>query len=155
MTNDELRHWDRTLVWHAFTQMAEYEPLMLERAEGCVLFDIDGNRYIDGVSSLWCNIHGHRHPRIDAAIRAQLDRVAHVTNLGSSNPDDDPAGQAAGRSGPAGPGPRLLLRRRRHGRRSGDQDGVPVLAAAAASRGRRRPATWPWATPITATRWAA
>ena len=82
----ELHDWDRTHVWHAFTQMAEYEPFIIERAEGCVLVDIDGNRYIDGVSSLWCNIHGHRHPKIDAAIRAQLDKVAHVTNLGGSNP---------------------------------------------------------------------
>lgn len=82
----DLREWDRTLVWHAFTQMAEYEPFVIERAEGCVLVDIDGRRYIDGVSSLWCNIHGHRHPTIDAAIRAQLDKVAHVTNLGGSNP---------------------------------------------------------------------
>jgi adenosylmethionine-8-amino-7-oxononanoate aminotransferase len=82
----ELQEWDRTLVWHAFTQMAEYEPFVIERAEGCVLVDIDGNEYIDGVSSLWCNVHGHRHPKIDAAIRAQLDKVAHVTNLGSSNP---------------------------------------------------------------------
>ena len=85
-TARQLHDWDRTLVWHAFTQMAEYEPFVIERAEGCVLIDIDGNRYIDGVSSLWCNIHGHRHPKIDAAIRAQLDKVAHVTNLGSSNP---------------------------------------------------------------------
>jgi adenosylmethionine-8-amino-7-oxononanoate aminotransferase len=82
---DQLRHWDRALVWHAFTQMAEYEPLILERAEGCVLVDIDGREYIDGTSSLWCNLHGHRHPKIDAAIRSQLDRVAHVTNLGVSN----------------------------------------------------------------------
>ena len=82
----ELQDWDRTHVWHAFTQMAEYEPFVVERAEGCLLTDIDGNEYIDGVSSLWCNVHGHRHPKIDAAIRAQLDRVAHVTNLGSSNP---------------------------------------------------------------------
>ena len=82
----ELLDWDRTHVWHAFTQMAEYEPFVIERAEGCVLVDIEGNQYIDGVSSLWCNIHGHRHPKIDAAIRAQLDKVAHVTNLGSSNP---------------------------------------------------------------------
>ena len=81
-----LRRWDRTLVWHAFTQMAEYEPLILDRGEGCYVFDIDGRRYLDGTSSLWCNVHGHRHPRIDAAIRDQLDRVAHVTNLGASNP---------------------------------------------------------------------
>jgi adenosylmethionine---8-amino-7-oxononanoate aminotransferase len=83
---NDLKTWDRTLVWHAFTQMAEYEPLILERAEGCVLWDIDGREYIDGVSSLWCNIHGHRHPKIDAAIRSQLDRVAHVSSLGGSNP---------------------------------------------------------------------
>jgi adenosylmethionine---8-amino-7-oxononanoate aminotransferase len=83
---EELREWDRTHVWHAFTQMAQYEPLIMERAEGCLLTDVEGRQYIDGVSSLWCNIHGHRHPRIDAAIREQLDRVAHVTNLGTSNP---------------------------------------------------------------------
>ncbi len=86
-TPEQLKTWDRTLVWHAFTQMAEYEPLILDRGEGCLLFDIDGNQYIDGVSSLWCNIHGHRHPRLDAAIREQLDRVAHVTLLGASNPN--------------------------------------------------------------------
>jgi adenosylmethionine-8-amino-7-oxononanoate aminotransferase len=85
-TLEQLSCWDRTLVWHAFTQMAEYEPLILERGEGCCVFDIDGRRYLDATSSLWCNVHGHRHPRIDAAIREQLDRVAHVTNLGASNP---------------------------------------------------------------------
>ncbi len=85
-TRAELREWDRSIVWHPFTQMAEYEPLIIERAEGCVLVDIDGKEYLDGVSSLWCNVHGHRHPRIDAAVRAQLDKVAHVTALGLSNP---------------------------------------------------------------------
>ena len=85
-TKEELTDWDRRLVWHAFTQMAEYEPLIIERASGCTLVDIDGNEYLDGVASLWCNVHGHRHRRIDAAIREQLDRVAHVTSLGSSNP---------------------------------------------------------------------
>ncbi|HKD36524.1 MAG TPA: aspartate aminotransferase family protein [Pirellulales bacterium] len=85
-TREQLLDWDRRHVWHAFTQMAEYEPLVIERAESCTLYDTDGRTYLDGVSSLWCNVHGHRHPRIDAAIRAQLDRVAHVTNLGLSNP---------------------------------------------------------------------
>jgi adenosylmethionine-8-amino-7-oxononanoate aminotransferase len=85
-THEQLKAWDRRLVWHAFTQMAEYEPLIIERASGCVLIDIDGHQYIDGVSSLWCNVHGHRHPKLDAAIREQLDRVAHVSSLGSSNP---------------------------------------------------------------------
>ena len=82
----ELERWDREHVWHAFTQMAEYEPLVIERGEGSKLFDIDGREYLDGVSSLWCNLHGHRHPRIDAAIREQLDRIAHTTLLGASNP---------------------------------------------------------------------
>jgi adenosylmethionine-8-amino-7-oxononanoate aminotransferase len=85
-TPDELEQWDRQIVWHAFTQMSEYEPLIIERAAGCTLIDIDGREYLDGVASLWCNIHGHRHPRLDAAVRDQLDRVAHVTSLGASNP---------------------------------------------------------------------
>lgn len=83
---DELKRWDREIVWHAFTQMAEYEPLLIEHAEGCRLIDVEGREYLDGVSSLWCNLHGHRHPRLDAAIRRQLEQVAHVTNLGMGNP---------------------------------------------------------------------
>lgn len=83
---DDLLRWDREHVWHAFTQMAEHEPLLIERAEGCTLTDVHGRRLIDGVSSLWCNVHGHRHPTIDAAIRRQLDQVAHVTLLGSAHP---------------------------------------------------------------------
>src|SRR3954463_8257708 len=81
---DELKQWDKAHVWHAFTQMAEYEPLLIERAQGCTLVDCEGRRYIDGVSSLWCNVHGHRHPHIDAAVREQLDNVAHSTMLGLS-----------------------------------------------------------------------
>jgi adenosylmethionine---8-amino-7-oxononanoate aminotransferase len=76
---------DRTHLWHPFTQQrgwAEEEPVIVESADGTELVDIDGNRYLDGVSSLWCNVHGHRHPRIDAAIREQLDQVAHSTMLG-------------------------------------------------------------------------
>jgi len=82
----ELEHWDRHHVWHAFTQMEEYEPLLIERGEGCWLVDVDGNRYIDGSASMWCNVHGHRHPRLDAALRGQAEKVAHTTNLGLSNP---------------------------------------------------------------------
>ncbi len=66
--------------------MAEYEPLLIERASGCTLVDVEGREYLDGVSSLWCNIHGHRHPRLDAAIRQQLEEVAHVTLLGMAHP---------------------------------------------------------------------
>jgi adenosylmethionine---8-amino-7-oxononanoate aminotransferase len=79
---DDLRDWDRRHYWHAFTQMAEYEPLIIERAQGCRLIDIDGRAYLDGASSMWCNVHGHNHPRINVAIREQLDRVAHCTSLG-------------------------------------------------------------------------
>ena len=77
--------WDRRHLWHPFTQMADWmreDPLVIASAEGCTLVDVDGRRYLDGVSSLWCNVHGHRHPALDAALRAQLDRVAHTTLLG-------------------------------------------------------------------------
>jgi adenosylmethionine-8-amino-7-oxononanoate aminotransferase len=80
---------DHDHLWHPFTQQlgwVEEEPLMIERAEGAELIDSEGGRYIDGVSSLWCNVHGHRHPGIDAAVREQLDKVAHTTMLGLSHP---------------------------------------------------------------------
>ena len=82
----DLKHWDRRHVWHAFTQMQEYQPLLIERGEGCWLVDTEGRRYLDGSASMWCNVHGHRHPRLDAALEAQLRKVAHTTNLGLSNP---------------------------------------------------------------------
>lgn len=66
--------------------MAEYQPFLVERADGCTLIDVDGREYLDGVSSLWCNVHGHRHPRLDAALVEQMQRVSHVTSLGMSNP---------------------------------------------------------------------
>jgi len=68
--------------WHGFTQMAQYESLLIERAEGNWLIDTSGRRLLDGVSSLWCNVHGHCHPHINAAISEQLNRVAHVTSIG-------------------------------------------------------------------------
>lgn len=83
--HNELLEWDRTHHWHAFTQMAEYEPLVIERAEGVWLHTIDGRRLLDGASSMWCNVHGHNHPAINAAIERQLHRVAHATTLGMSS----------------------------------------------------------------------
>ena len=99
-------------LWHPFTQMygwaAEQAPV-IERAEGVWLYDTEGRAYIDGVSSLWCNVHGHRHPAIDGAVREQLDRVAHSTMLGLSH---EPAEELARRlvelapgAGPGAPGP--------------------------------------------------
>lgn len=80
--------WDLDHVWHPFTQHDEWEadgpPVVIERAEGCTLIDTEGRRYLDGISSLWTNVHGHRQPHIDAAIRAQLDRIAHSTLLGQA-----------------------------------------------------------------------
>jgi adenosylmethionine-8-amino-7-oxononanoate aminotransferase len=75
---------DPSFHWHGFTQMAHYDPLVIERASGCWLTTTDGRRLLDGVASLWCNVHGHARAEIDAAIRDQLDRVAHVTTLGMS-----------------------------------------------------------------------
>ncbi len=98
----QLEAIDKHRVWHAFTQMAEYEPWLVERANGCILIDAVGREYLDGVSSLWCNVHGHRHPHIDAAIRAQLDRVAHVTNLGMSNSTNIRLAEKLCRLAPAG-----------------------------------------------------
>src|SRR5919201_1016565 len=76
---------DRSRLWHPFTQQQGWEqedPLIVDRAEGTTLYDCEGRAYIDGVSSLWCNVHGHRHHAIDSAVRHQLDRVAHSTLLG-------------------------------------------------------------------------
>jgi len=80
---------DRELLWHPFTQQRGWQqepPVLIERAHGTTLYDTDGKAYIDGVSSLWCSVHGHRHPHIDAAVRDQLERVAHTTMLGLSHP---------------------------------------------------------------------
>lgn len=83
--NRTLVEWDHRHMWHPFTQMADWldsEPLVVASAEGSWLVDTHGRRHLDGVSSLWCNVHGHRHPSLDAALRAQLERVAHTTLLG-------------------------------------------------------------------------
>jgi adenosylmethionine---8-amino-7-oxononanoate aminotransferase len=88
VSTDLLAAKDKRYVWHPFTQMADWEsgqPLIIERAHGNYLYDTDGNRYLDGVSSLWVTVHGHGHPALHDAIRAQLDRVAHTTLLGLSN----------------------------------------------------------------------
>jgi adenosylmethionine-8-amino-7-oxononanoate aminotransferase len=91
MTADAARlsDLDQQFVWHPFTQQqgwSEETPLMIERGEGVYLYDVDGNRYLDGTSSLWCNVHGHHHPVLDAAAKAQFDKVAHSTMLGLSHP---------------------------------------------------------------------
>lgn len=87
-TTAELAAWDRQYLWHPFTQMRDWlaeEPIVIERGEGNYLIDTDGRRYLDGVSSLWCNVHGHRKRELDEALAAQAARIAHSTMLGLSN----------------------------------------------------------------------
>jgi adenosylmethionine-8-amino-7-oxononanoate aminotransferase len=79
---------DAAVVWHGFTQMSAYagnSPIIVERAEGRELIDVDGNRYLDAISSLWVTTLGHRVPELDQALRDQIDRVAHSTLLGNGN----------------------------------------------------------------------
>jgi len=83
-----LENWDKEYFWHPFTQMKVYreeENLIFERGEGVYLWDIYGKKYIDAISSLWCNVHGHNHPKLNNALMKQLCKVAHTTTLGSSN----------------------------------------------------------------------
>lgn len=79
---------DAAVVWHGFTQMSVYAdnaPVIVERAEGREVIDVEGNRYLDAISSLWVTTLGHHVPELDAAAREQLDRVAHTTLLGNGN----------------------------------------------------------------------
>lgn len=86
---DRLSALDRAHVWHPFTQMREWEaesPVVIVEGEGATVRDTVGRSYLDGVSSLWVNLHGHRHPSIDQAIIRQLGKIAHSTLLGCSSP---------------------------------------------------------------------
>ncbi len=87
-TSSTLRDWDNAHVWHPFTPMSAYakeQAPIIVRGEGFDLIDSDGNRFLDGISSLWCNVHGHAVPAIDEAVRNQLGKVAHSTLLGLSS----------------------------------------------------------------------
>ena len=100
-----LAAWDHRHLWHPFTQMTDWladDPLIIAAAEGSTLVDVEGRRYLDGVSSLWCNLHGHRHPALDAALSAQLGRVAHTTLLGLASPPSIELAHALARVAPAG-----------------------------------------------------
>ncbi|MFA5839526.1 MAG: adenosylmethionine--8-amino-7-oxononanoate transaminase [Candidatus Margulisiibacteriota bacterium] len=76
---------DKQYIWHPFTQMKDWvvnEQLIIERGDGVYLYDTNGKKYIDGVSSLWVTVHGHRKKELNQAIKAQLDKIAHSTLLG-------------------------------------------------------------------------
>ncbi|NSW97650.1 MAG: adenosylmethionine--8-amino-7-oxononanoate transaminase [Deltaproteobacteria bacterium TMED126] len=88
-SNSKIKEYDLEYIWHPFTQMKEYkeeDPLVIEDADGVYLIDSEGNKYIDGVSSLWVNIHGHKAEKINNAIKKQVDKIAHSTLLGITNP---------------------------------------------------------------------
>src|SRR3954466_12441349 len=99
MTTTELRRLDKQYLWHPFTHMQQWladdaQPLIITGAEGMYLIDSEGKRYLDGVSSLWCNVHGHRVPEMDEAVKGQLGKVAHTTMLGLAS---EPAIELAAR----------------------------------------------------------
>ncbi|HOI18010.1 MAG TPA: adenosylmethionine--8-amino-7-oxononanoate transaminase, partial [Geobacteraceae bacterium] len=82
---ETLRDYDRKYVWHPFTQMRDWEadtPIVITRGEGSFLVDTEGNRYLDGVASVWTNVHGHCRPEINRAVKEQVDRLEHSTLLG-------------------------------------------------------------------------
>jgi adenosylmethionine-8-amino-7-oxononanoate aminotransferase len=86
--HDKLKELDHTYLWHPFTQMQDWmgeEPCIISRGDGNYLVDVHGRKYLDGVSSLWCNVHGHRKKELDDAIREQLEKIAHSTFLGLSH----------------------------------------------------------------------
>lgn len=97
MPEDDIIRADKNHVWHPFTDMRAWcadghEPLVIERGAGVYLFDSEGKRYLDGNASIWTNIHGHNHPHINAAVTAQLQKIAHCSFLGATN---EPAARLA------------------------------------------------------------
>ena len=101
----QLADWDRKFLWHPFTQMREWEkedPLIITRAKGAWLYDANGRKYLDGVSSIWLTVHGHRHPVLDRALRTQSEKMAHSTLLGLSHPPAIELARALVRLAPRG-----------------------------------------------------
>lgn len=85
ITTEQLRIWDKRHVWHPFTQMQDWErdeQIVIAKGEGCWLIDTDGNRYLDGVASMWTNVHGHCRSELNDALKEQVDRLEHSTLLG-------------------------------------------------------------------------
>lgn len=101
---ETLANWDRRHVWHPFTQMREWagtDPVVIERGEGNCLFDTRGKRWLDGIGSIWTNVHGHRKRELDEALIEQIGKVAHSTLLGLSNA---PAAELAAKLAAVAPG---------------------------------------------------
>ena len=85
---NKLAQLDQRYVWHPFTQMRDWlrrEPIVIASGQGAVLRDVKGREYLDANSSIWTNLHGHRHPKINAAITRQLKKISHSSALGFAN----------------------------------------------------------------------
>jgi len=85
LSTEQLRYLDKRHVWHPFTQMLDWgrdEQIVIEKGEGCWLIDTEGKRYLDGVASMWTNVHGHCRPELNEALKAQSERLEHSTLLG-------------------------------------------------------------------------
>ena len=85
ITTEQLRQWDKRHVWHPFTQMQDWErdeQIIIVKGEGCWLVDTEGTRYLDGVASMWTNVHGHCRKELNDALKEQVDRLEHSTLLG-------------------------------------------------------------------------
>jgi adenosylmethionine-8-amino-7-oxononanoate aminotransferase len=85
---NQLAQLDRKYVWHPFTQMRDWlkrEPIVIVNGHGAVLRDVRGREFLDANSSIWTNLHGHQHPKIDSAITRQLNKISHSSALGFAN----------------------------------------------------------------------
>jgi len=85
---NKLAQLDQKFVWHPFTQMRDWlrrEPIVIMSGQGAVLRDVKGREFLDANSSIWTNLHGHGHPKINAAIQRQLKKIAHSSALGFAN----------------------------------------------------------------------
>src|SRR5579864_4357032 len=102
-----LAELDHSFIWHPFTQMRDWlqrEPIVLVSGKGAVLRDVHGRKYLDANSSIWTNLHGHSHPKINASITRQLKKIAHSSALGFANaPASLLAEQLVGAANPTAP----------------------------------------------------
>jgi glutamate-1-semialdehyde aminotransferase len=130
MNNREMVRRSLAAVWHPCTQMKAHESvpmLAVAGGKGAWLYDFEGNRYVDGVSSWWVNLFGHAHPQINAALKEQIDALEHVMLAGATHA---PAVELAGTTREARarqPRSRVLRFGRRFGHRDRAQDGLPLL----------------------------
>ena len=154
----KLSKWDRQYVWHPFTQMQEWEqedPLIIEKGNGVYLYDIHGNKYLDGSSSIWVNLHGHRHRTLDTAIQEQLGNIAHSTLLGAASPPSIILAKELVKIAPKGLTRVFYSDERLDGRGSGFENGNSILATAKSPAKKEKNVRFAWMRPITAIRWAA